>query len=120
VRDDTDPFARLRRPRCGANRFRHCSHEPHSWKAGARLCDHLKGYRTVIAEEILAKVAADRAYQNAKQNSDKQNAPIEHDKAFQRVMTDLLAEHTELFRQFSDNLSFRRWLADSIFALVYD
>ncbi len=76
--------------------------------------------RMVIAEEIPAKVAADRAYQNAKQNSDKQNARIEHDKALQRVMTDLLADHTELFKQFSDNLSFRRWLADSIFALTYD
>jgi len=30
------------------------------------------------------------------------------------------ADRTELFKQFSDNQSFRRWLADSIFALTYD
>ena len=35
----------------------------------------------LITEDIPAKVAADTAYQNAKQNSDKQNARIEHDKA---------------------------------------
>ena len=35
----------------------------------------------LITEEIPAKVAADRAYQNAKKNNDKQNARIEHDKA---------------------------------------
>jgi type I restriction enzyme R subunit len=26
------------------------------------------------------------------------------------VMTDLLADHTELFKQFSDNPSFKKWL----------
>jgi type I restriction enzyme R subunit len=76
--------------------------------------------RTVIAEEIPAKVAADRAYQNAKQNSDKQNARIEHDKALVRVMTALLKDDTELFKQFSDNESFRRWLAETVFRLTYE
>ena len=64
-------------------------------------------------------MAADRAYQNAKQNSDKQNARIEHDKALRRVMTALLKDDTELFKQFSDNESFRRWLTDTIFAITY-
>jgi type I restriction enzyme, R subunit len=36
--------------------------------------------RQVIAEEIPAKVAADRAYQNAMKHSDRQNARIEHDR----------------------------------------
>ena len=39
------------------------------------------GCSKLITEEIPAKVAADTAYQNAMQNSDKQNARIEHDKA---------------------------------------
>ena len=65
-------------------------------------------------------MAADRAYQNAKQNSDKQNARIEHDKALRRVMTALLQDDTELFKQFSDNESFRRWLTDTIFAITYE
>jgi len=73
----------------------------------------------VISEEIPAKVSADKAYQNAMKHSDRQNARIEHDKALQRVVTDLLADHTELFKQFSDNPSFRKWLADTIFAVTY-
>jgi type I restriction enzyme R subunit len=73
----------------------------------------------LITEEIPNKVAADVAYQNAKQNSDKQNARIEHDKALARVMTSLLKDDTQLFKQFSDNESFRRWLTDTIFALTY-
>ena len=75
--------------------------------------------RKVIAEEIPGKVAADSAYQNAMQNSDKQNARIEHDKALGRVMVELLADHTELFKQFSDNPSFRKWLGDTIFGATY-
>ncbi len=74
----------------------------------------------VISEEIPTKVAADKAYQNAKKHSDKQNARIEHDNALRRVMNDLLADHTELYKQFSDNESFRKWLADTIFTLTYE
>ncbi|MGA2372520.1 MAG: type I restriction endonuclease subunit R [Candidatus Korobacteraceae bacterium] len=73
----------------------------------------------VIAEEIPTKVAADKAYQNAMKNSDKQNARIEHDKALERVVVDLLTDHTELFKQFMDNQSFRKWLGDTIFAATY-
>ena len=73
----------------------------------------------LITEEIPARVAADNAYQNALRYSDKQNARIEHDKALQRVMTALLKDDTELFKQFSDNESFRRWLTDTVFALTY-
>ena len=74
---------------------------------------------TMITEEIPARVAADAAYQNAVANSDRQNARIEHDKALGRVMTALLKDDTELFKQFSDNESFRRWLADTVFGLTY-
>jgi type I restriction enzyme R subunit len=73
----------------------------------------------LITEEIPARVAADTAYQNARQNSDKQNARIEHDKALLRVMTALLQDDTELFKQFSDNPSFKKWLSDMVFGLTY-
>jgi len=74
---------------------------------------------TVITEEIPTKVAADRAYQNAMKNSDKQNARIEHDNALGRVVVDLLKDHTELFKLYSDNPAFRKWLADMVFARTY-
>ncbi len=75
--------------------------------------------RKVITEEIPTRVAADKAYQNAMKYSDKQNARIEHDKALQRVIIELLTDHTELFKQFSDNPAFKKWLADSNFSLTY-
>ena len=75
--------------------------------------------RKIISEEIPAKVAADQAYQNAIRNSDKQNARIEHDKALQRVLLELLTDHTELFKQFSDNGSFKKWLSDMVFLMTY-
>nr|WP_297061419.1 hypothetical protein [Thermosynechococcus sp. M3746_W2019_013] len=75
--------------------------------------------RQLITEEIPARMAADAAYQNARKNSDKQNARIEHDRALQRVILALLQDDSELFKQFSDNESFRRWLADTVFGLTY-
>jgi type I restriction enzyme, R subunit len=74
----------------------------------------------LITEEFPSRVAADTTYQDAKKYSDKQNAPIEHDKALGRVITNLLQVDTELFKQFSDNESFRRWLTDTIFGLTYE
>jgi type I restriction enzyme R subunit len=76
--------------------------------------------RQVISEEIPSKVAADTAYQNAMQNSDKQTARLEHDLALQKVIVDLLSDHTELFKQFMDNPSFKKWLSDRIFAVTYE
>lgn len=79
--------------------------------------DHV---RLLITEKIPARVAADVAFQNARQNSDKQNARIEHDKALDRVMISLLKDDTELFKQFSDNPDFKRWFTDTVFTLVYE
>ena len=68
---------------------------------------------------IPARVLADTACQNAKNNSDKQNARIEHDKALLRVMNAILKDDTELFKQFMDNESFQRWMKDTVFGLTY-
>ncbi|MBF0232595.1 MAG: type I restriction endonuclease subunit R [Desulfamplus sp.] len=83
-----------------------------AWKDGDKISK-------VISEEIPGKVAADAAYQNAMKNNDKKTARIEHDAALQRVMVDLLADHTELFKQFCDNPSFKKWLGDTIFGVTY-
>ena len=74
----------------------------------------------LITEDIPNRVAADAAYRNAMQNNDRQNARIEHDKALARVMTAVLKDDTELFRQFMDNASFKRWLTDTVFGLTYE
>lgn len=75
--------------------------------------------RKIIAEELPGKVSADKAYQNAMNQNDKQNARIEHDKALERVIVEMLTDHTELFKQFMDNPSFKKWLSDSIFNVTY-
>ena len=76
--------------------------------------------RKIIAEELPGKVSADKAYQNAINQNDKQNARIEHDKALERVIVEMLTDHTELFKQFMDNPSFKKWLSDSIFNVTYE
>jgi len=73
----------------------------------------------LITEEIPARVAADPAYRNARNNSDKQNARIEHDKALGRVMTAVIKDDNELFKQFVDNEGFKRWMTDTVFRLTY-
>jgi type I restriction enzyme, R subunit len=83
------------------------------WSDGDRV-------HKLITQEIPNRVAADTAYKNARKNSDKQNARIEHDKALARVMTAVLKDDTELFKQFMDNESFTRWLTDTVFGLTYD
>ena len=75
--------------------------------------------RKLITEDIPKRVSEDAAYQNARANSDRQNARIEHDKALQRVIIGLMTDDTQLFKQYSDNDSFRRWLCDTVFGSTY-
>ena len=37
-----------------------------------------------------------------------------------RVMTSVMKNDTELFKQFMDNEGFRRWVTDTTFGLTYD
>ena len=83
-----------------------------AWDDGDRV-------RRMITEEIPARVAADTSYQNARAHSDKQNARIEHGKALGRVILTLMKDDTQLFKQFSDNDQFKRWIGERVFALTY-
>lgn len=75
---------------------------------------------SLITRDIPRRVDADVAYQNAKRNSDRQNARIEHDKALMRVMVGVLKDDTDLFKMFMDNESFQRWFADKVFRMTYE
>ena len=75
--------------------------------------------RRVLAEELPAKVLADPAYQNAIKNSDKQNARVEHDRVLRHTIVGMVADHSELYKQFEDNPSFKQWLGDMIFNVTY-
>jgi len=72
-----------------------------------------------ITQDIPEKVAANKAYQNAIKNSDKENARIEHDRALKKVMTDIMQDQTELFKLFCDNPMFKKWLSDNTFNGTY-
>ena len=72
-----------------------------------------------FTEVLTGRVAADAAYQNARQNSDLQNARIEHDKALARLMTAVLPEDTELFKPFMVKERFRRWMTGTVFGLTF-
>ena len=84
------------------------------------LFNDSKAVEQRIIEVIPPKVLADAKYQNAKQNSDRQNARIEHDKALKRVITSLFKDDAQLFKQFQDNESFRGWLTDTVFGMTYE
>ena len=58
-----------------------------------------------------------RPHQNAKENTPN-TARIEHDKALARVMLSLLKDDTEIYKQFVQNESFKRFVADMVFTLT--
>lgn len=65
-------------------------------------------------------VARDKGYQNAMKNSDKQNAKIESEKALNKAIINLMADNMEIFKQFNDNQSFKKWLSDMVFNVTYN
>lgn len=69
---------------------------------------------------IPAKVSRDVAYQNAMKNSDKQNARMESERALKKVVMGVMADNMELFKQFNDNPSFKKWLSDLVFNTTYN
>lgn len=85
---------------------------------GTLFSDQDKVQRDIV-EFIAPKVAEDKAFQNAKQHSDQQNARIEYEKALERAAQALMISNTEFFKQFTDNPSFRKWLSDKVFQLTY-
>ena len=72
----------------------------------------------LITKTIPAKVAADAAFRNARENSDDANARIEHDKVLARIVTGMVKDDAELFKQFMDNDDFKRWMTARVFELA--
>ena len=70
--------------------------------------------------EIPDMVAKDERYQNAMKNSDEQNARMESERALQQVIFAIMADNMELFKQFQDNPSFKKWLSDLVFNMTFE
>jgi type I restriction enzyme R subunit len=70
-----------------------------------------------IRDDIAPKVAADAAYQNARENTP-HTARMAHDQALGKVMQHLLKDDTQVYKQFVENESFRRFVGDMVFAIT--
>jgi type I restriction enzyme M protein len=70
-----------------------------------------------IREDIAPKVAADIAYQNAKENTP-HTARLAHDQALDKVMQALLKDDTHVYKQFVENESFKRFVRDMVYGLT--
>ncbi len=70
-----------------------------------------------IREDIAPKVAADLAYQNAKENTP-HTARMPHDQALGKAMQILLKEDTQVYKQFVENDSFRRFVGNMVYAMT--
>ena len=68
-----------------------------------------------IRDDIAPKVAADAAYQNAKENTP-HTARMAHDQALAKVMQHLLKDDTQVYKQFVENESFKRFVGDMVYA----
>ena len=82
------------------------------WEDGDRVL-------RLITETIPSRVAQDTAYKNAQENSDRENARIEHDKALSRVMVAVMKDDTQLFKRFMDDPGFKRLVSDASFRVTY-
>src|SRR5439155_9923945 len=72
-----------------------------------------------IKDDIAPKVAADPAYRNAKRNTP-DAARIELDAALMRVISPLLRDDTEFYKQFVQNEAFKRFVTDTVQRLTTD
>lgn len=70
--------------------------------------------------EIPAMVSKDEKYQNAMKNSDEQSAKLESERALQQVIFSIMADNMEIFKQYQDNPSFKKWLSDLVFNITYN
>ena len=70
-----------------------------------------------IRDDIAPKVAADESYRNAQENTP-HTARLAHDQALGKVMQLLLMDDTQVYKQFVENESFRRFVSDMVYAIT--
>ena len=72
-----------------------------------------------IINQMPNQVLEDEDYRNARMNSGRQNAQIEHDSALRRLITAMVRCQTELYKAYTGNEEFRDWLNGEMFRLTY-
>lgn len=73
-----------------------------------------------LFEDLPGEVSKDEEYQNAKKYSDRQNAKITYEKKVVDKFQEIIFDHTELYKRFTDDPIFKKWLCDTLFNLDYD
>ena len=63
------------------------------------------------------RVAADAAYQNARENTP-HTARMAHDQALAKIMQHLLKDDTQVYKQFVENESFKRFVGDMVYSIT--
>lgn len=84
-----------------------------------KTLDDANNIRRLIIE-IPGMVIRDEQYQNAMRNSDKQEARTESNLLLQKVIFSIMYDNMELFKQYTDNQDFKKWLSDLVFNLTYN
>ncbi len=78
--------------------------------------DKVKNQIAALPQEV----AKSEAYQNAMKNSDKATAKIESDAALIKAILQSMTTGVELFKEFQDNPSFKKWLQELVFTNTYN
>jgi len=73
-----------------------------------------------LFQDLPEAVRQDEDYQNVKRAGDQQNARITHDKKVVDKFQEIMVDHTELYRRFTDDTEFRQQLCDVLFRLDYE
>jgi type I restriction enzyme, R subunit len=72
-----------------------------------------------IKDDIAPKVAADPAFQNAKANTP-HAARLANEQALAKAMQLLLKDDTQVYKQYVENESFKRFVKDLVYELTND
>ncbi|WP_156427520.1 hypothetical protein [Thiohalocapsa sp. ML1] len=70
-------------------------------------------------EELPDKLSANAAYQNAMRGGNADKARIELDAALKQAIVDMLSDHADLFKAYTDDQAFRSWLSEAMFNATY-
>ena len=68
---------------------------------------------------IPERVWVKEAYRNARQHPDEVNARVEHDRALEEVVIGTIQCGAELYKLYTENESFKRWLRNKSFSATY-
>jgi type I restriction enzyme, R subunit len=82
------------------------------WKDSDRI-------ERLLVEELPDKLSANAAYQNAMRGGNADKARIELDAALKQAIVDMLSDHADLFKAYTDDQAFRSWLSEAMFNATY-